>query len=105
MKKENMLSGRMTRARAAILNSSNKTLSSGATTQQGSKRVLRANLKRAGPDENSTSTSDVTGIQPKRRAVLRDVTNVCCENSYRSCFNANRVQVGVIHLLKLVVSV
>lgn len=102
MKKENMpanvgdLSGRVTRARAAILNASKK-------SQQGPKPVLRANSKRAAPDGNDTSTSDVTGIQPKRRAVLRDVTNVCCENSYRSCFNASGIQVDLIYLFELIV--
>ncbi|WCJ40653.1 Cyclin A2 4 [Euphorbia peplus] len=98
MKKENLLpanvanpNARLTRSQAAALNASNKMLSLGATTQQGQERILQANSKRAAPDE-STSTSDVAGIPPKRRAVLRDVTNVCCENSYKSIFNASRIQ-------------
>ncbi|XP_065868768.1 cyclin-A2-4 [Euphorbia lathyris] len=100
MKKENSLpatnvgnpNGRITRSQVAALNAANKMPSSRATTQQGQKRILRANSKRAAPDENNSSTSDIAGIQPKRRAVLRDVTNVCCDNSYRSCFNTSRIQ-------------
>ena len=63
------------------------------STKQDRKKNLRTNLKRAALDENSTSRPD---NQWKRRAVLRDVTNVCCENSYMSCFSATKIQVDVL---------
>ncbi|XLR19593.1 hypothetical protein S83_047505, partial [Arachis hypogaea] len=46
---------------------------------------LRANPKRA--------LSDNAFLQRKKKAVLQDVTNVFCENTYRSCFNSTKVQV------------
>ncbi|XP_015573777.1 cyclin-A2-4 [Ricinus communis] len=95
MKKENMIpvnmgdhNARITRARAAALRASSKVLPLRETRQQGQKRILRANSKRAALDENNTSAID----NAKRRAVLRDVTNVCCESSYRSCFSAAKIQ-------------
>ncbi|KDP37173.1 hypothetical protein JCGZ_06229 [Jatropha curcas] len=99
MKKENMLPAndgepdrRITRARAASMHSSSTPPPLKANTQQGRKRILRPNSKRTALDEKNTSAPDNAGIQPKRRAVLQDVTNICCENSYRSCVNATRIQ-------------
>ncbi|KAL5823055.1 hypothetical protein ACOSQ3_020999 [Xanthoceras sorbifolium] len=86
------LNGRVTRARAAALRSSGYMAPSKATTEQITKRVLRANPKRAALNENNTNVPDNQGLPRKRRAVLEDVTNVCCDNSYRNCFNATKIQ-------------
>ncbi|KAJ9190108.1 hypothetical protein P3X46_001339 [Hevea brasiliensis] len=99
MKKENVLptnfgdiNGRITRSRAAALHASSRMPSLRAYAQQGQKHISRAKSKRAALDENNTTAPENAGTEPKRRAVLQDVTNVCCENSYRSCFNATRIQ-------------
>ncbi|TXG69162.1 hypothetical protein EZV62_004097 [Acer yangbiense] len=87
------LNGRITRARAAALRSSGDIAPSKATTEQNKKRVLRGNPKRAALDENTTTNvPDNQVLQRKRRAVLQDVTNVVCENSYMNCFNATKIQ-------------
>ncbi|GFY97010.1 hypothetical protein Acr_11g0013160 [Actinidia rufa] len=90
MKKENLASSvvgepiaRMTRARAAACRASGGIPPSKATKQQDQKRVLRTNLKRAALDEENKAPVPA-GFQNKRRAALKDVTNVCC-NSYRNC--------------------
>ena len=90
MKKENLASSvvgepiaRMTRARAAACRASGGIPPLKATKQQDQKRVLRTNLKRAALDEENKATVPA-GFQNKRRAALKDVTNVCC-SSYRNC--------------------
>ncbi|KAJ6327503.1 hypothetical protein OIU78_014384 [Salix suchowensis] len=85
--------------RAAALRASGTMPPLKASTKQDRKRNLRTNLKRAALDENSTSRPD---NQWKRRAVLRDVANVCCENSYTSCFSATKIQAKVAKQAKRV---
>nr|GEU63759.1 cyclin-A2-4 [Tanacetum cinerariifolium] len=52
----------------------------------GPTRVLRKNPKRCVQDENSNSNATaMTGSGNKRRAVLKDVTNICRDNSYKNC--------------------
>ncbi|XP_012484923.1 cyclin-A2-4 [Gossypium raimondii] len=94
MRKENgvsanvgALNGRITRARAATLRASGQLLPLNAPKQPDQKRVSRANTKRSALDENHNA-----GLQHKKRAVLQDVTNVCCNNSYKSCINATKIQ-------------
>ncbi|XP_059643771.1 cyclin-A2-4-like isoform X2 [Cornus florida] len=98
MKKENMILAnvgepiaRITRARAAAYRTSGGMLPPEASKQQPQKRILRTNSKRAALDEMNTSASVPASVQHKRRAVLKDVTNVCCENSYRVCLNAAKI--------------
>ncbi|XWS16396.1 hypothetical protein CRYUN_Cryun34aG0083600 [Craigia yunnanensis] len=99
MRKENIVSanvgelnGRITRSRAAALRASGQLPPLNAPKQPDQKRVLRANTKRTALDENNTNAPDNAGLQRKKRAVLQDVTNVCCNNSYRKCFNATKIQ-------------
>ncbi|XP_021298593.1 cyclin-A2-4 [Herrania umbratica] len=99
MRKENVVSAnvgelncRITRARAAALRASGQLLPLNAPNQPDQKRVLRANPKRTALDENNTNAPYNAGLQRKKRAVLQDVTNVCCNNSYRKCFNATKIQ-------------
>ncbi|KAA8540443.1 hypothetical protein F0562_024638 [Nyssa sinensis] len=98
MKKENLVianvgqpTARITRARAAVCSASRGMPPSEAPKQQARKRVLQTNSKRAALDETNTSASVTAYVQHKRRAVLKDVTNVCCENSYRNCLNAAKI--------------
>lgn len=100
MKKENTLpagngepTARITRARAASCH-----LNSGMLppkppcTKQELKRVLRSYSKRAAMDVNGHTASAIMSSQPKRRAVLKDVTNICCNGSYMNCFSATKMQ-------------
>ncbi|KAG5229096.1 cyclin family protein [Salix suchowensis] len=100
MKKENILPSNSRQlngpiTRAAALRASGKMPPLKASSKQDQKRVLKANPKRAALDENNTSGANNASNQRKRRAVLQDVTNVCCENSYTSCFSATKIQAKI----------
>ncbi|XP_043700929.1 cyclin-A2-4 isoform X2 [Telopea speciosissima] len=99
MKKENTTvtgfpgpTARITRARAAAYQAAGGTLPSQPSAKQDQKRVLRENSKRAALDENNSSAPVAGDLQHKRRAVLKDVTNICCENLYTNCINAAKLQ-------------
>ncbi|KAK9141562.1 hypothetical protein Syun_010962 [Stephania yunnanensis] len=82
------LPARITRARAAAFHASDGVLPLKPVMKQDQKRVLRGNSKRPALDENSIAA----GLGPKRRAVLKDVTNVCCDNSHKCFINAAKTQ-------------
>lgn len=85
---------RMTRARARALGTSGGVFpSSKPSFKPEQKRVLRGNSKRAASDENKAPTNAVSGVPYKRRAVLRDVSNIC-ENSQINCINVSKLQVS-----------
>ncbi|KAK7349165.1 hypothetical protein VNO77_06312 [Canavalia gladiata] len=91
MKKENSvtlkaveLPGRLTRARAAAICASEQLPPLKGSAQQNQKQLPRVNSKRA--------VSDNACLQRKKRAVLQDVTNVCCENTYKGCFKSTKIQ-------------
>ncbi|KAI7986007.1 Cyclin-A2-4 [Camellia lanceoleosa] len=97
MKKENIVvanvgepTTRITRARAAACRATGGIPQSEAPKQQDQKRVLRINSKRAALDEVKNSAPVTAGVQHKRRAVLNDVTNVCCD-SYKNCLIAAKI--------------
>lgn len=73
---------RVTRARAAASQSS---VSSDPSKEQGLSRVLRKNPKRSVQDENNNKTNAMGSAHNKRRAVFKDVTNICSDNSFRNC--------------------
>ncbi|XP_071712261.1 cyclin-A2-4 [Rutidosis leptorrhynchoides] len=73
---------RVTRARAANIQLS---VSSDPPKEQGLSRVLRKNPKRPVQDENNNNINATSISQNKRRAVLQDITNICCENSLKNC--------------------
>ncbi|XVF86555.1 hypothetical protein PTKIN_Ptkin18bG0051300 [Pterospermum kingtungense] len=83
------LNGRITRARAAALRASGQLPPLNAPNQPDRKRVLRVNAKRTALDENNTNAPENAALQHKKRAVLQDVTNVCCNSK---CFNATKIQ-------------
>ncbi|XP_027344845.1 cyclin-A2-4 [Abrus precatorius] len=76
--------GRLTRARAAAFRASGQLPPVKKSAQQNQNQLPRANSKRA--------ISDNICLQRKKRAVLQDVTNVCCENAYKGCFNSTKIQ-------------
>ncbi|KAE8724517.1 Cyclin-A2-1 [Hibiscus syriacus] len=91
MRKENVVSanfdelnGRITRSRAAALRASEQLPRLNAPKQ--------ANMKRKASDENNIDAPENAGLKHKKRAVLQDVTNVLCNNSYRNCINATKIQ-------------
>ncbi|KAL1810506.1 hypothetical protein ACET3Z_027496 [Daucus carota] len=101
MKNKNILAAvvrdptaRVTRAQAAASQSSE-----GMNNLDASKQHLQKqnNSKRVALDEkNSCAPTN----QHKRRAVLKDVTNICCDNSYRNCVNATKLTNKNANLVK-----
>ncbi|CAI9755630.1 unnamed protein product [Fraxinus pennsylvanica] len=83
---------RITRARAKALGSSGGLPPLHPSTKQDGKMVLKTNSKRAASDENKPAASSSAFSQHKKRAILKEVTNVLCENSYKNCINATKVQ-------------
>ncbi|KAJ6846635.1 cyclin-A2-1-like [Iris pallida] len=105
MKKENSVlagcgvpTGRITRARAAACGVTHGVLSlNPPLTKPDKNQVQRGKTKR---DENNYA-APTAAFQNKRRAVLRDVTNVSCENYYKDCINAAKLQTKAIQRVKL----
>ena len=92
--------GRITRARSKALGAAVGICSSSKPSfKHDQKRVLQVNSKRAASDENKASVTTTVGLQPKRRAVLKDVTNVCADSLYMHCINATEIQVRAFFLL------
>lgn len=85
--KAGQLPSRLTRARAASFRA--------AEQLPPLKRVARGKQKQYQENNPKTTISDNISLPSKKRAVLQDVINVCCENTYRSCFNATKIQVAV----------
>ncbi|KAL2236964.1 UNVERIFIED_CONTAM: Cyclin-A2-1 [Sesamum indicum] len=85
---------RITRARAKVLRPSNGLPPLYPSAKQDDRRVLRANSKRAASDNNKTAASSAACPQHKRRAVLKDVTNITCQSLYINCTNAAACQVS-----------
>ncbi|KAL3819055.1 hypothetical protein ACJIZ3_004960 [Penstemon smallii] len=79
---------RITRARAKALVSSGELPPLCPSRKQDDKRFSRANSKRAASDNNKPASSSAASPRHKKRAVLKDVTNVTCENLYLNCINA-----------------
>ncbi|CAN1188523.1 hypothetical protein LINPERHAP2_LOCUS39381, partial [Linum perenne] len=65
-----------------------------ATTslQQDQKRVLKVSIKRQAAEENKASAMGAAGVQRKKRAVLKEVTNILTEDSNVSSINATKAQ-------------
>ncbi|CAK9136577.1 unnamed protein product [Ilex paraguariensis] len=83
---------RITRSRAKALGSSGGLPPLNPSAKQVHKRVLQPNSKRAASDDSKAAVSANVGLQHKKRAVLMDVTNVFCDNSYINCINAVKIQ-------------
>ncbi|RDX81626.1 Cyclin-A2-4, partial [Mucuna pruriens] len=94
MLKAGEVPGRLTRARAAAAASraSGQLLPLKEGAHENQKQLSRVNSKRA--------VSDNACLQRKKRAVLQEVTNVCCENAYKGCFNSTKIQAKKSKLAK-----
>ncbi|KAK7294147.1 hypothetical protein RJT34_17030 [Clitoria ternatea] len=99
MKKENSITlnagelpGRLTRARTAAFRASGQLSPLKESAQRNQEQLSRANSKRAVPDNPC--------VQRKKRAVLQDVTNVFCANTYKGCFNSTKIQAKKSKLAK-----
>lgn len=87
-------SGRITRARAKALGASVGTLPSVEPPFKPDQKLgLRENSKRAASDESKGPAIATDGLQHKRRAVLKDVTNIFCENSKE--IDTSKIQVNM----------
>ncbi|CAL0308770.1 unnamed protein product [Lupinus luteus] len=93
MKKENSVvlkagefPGRMTRAQVASSRVSRQLAPLKEPSRRNQNQPLCADPKRAVSDTGSTC------LQHKKRVVLQDVTDVCCQNSYKSCFDSTITQ-------------
>lgn len=84
---------RVTRARARALGTSGG-MQPPLKPSQDQKRALRAKSKRANLDDNKASMVGSASFQHKRRAVLKDVANISCENSsFNNISASKKVQV------------
>lgn len=84
---------RITRSRAKALGMSTGILpTSRPSFKQEQKCTVHANAKRSASNENKGTSVGNAGKQPKKRALLKDVTNIFCENSYLNCVNATKAQ-------------
>uniref|UniRef100_A0A1D1YVE0 Cyclin-A2-1 n=1 Tax=Anthurium amnicola TaxID=1678845 RepID=A0A1D1YVE0_9ARAE len=61
-------------------------------TRPENKQLLRGNSKRAALDVSNQSASVTVAVQQKKRAVLKDATNIYCDSSFQNCLNAAKVQ-------------
>ncbi|OMO80516.1 hypothetical protein COLO4_24050 [Corchorus olitorius] len=85
--------GRITRARSKALGAGGGICSSSKPSfKQDQKRLLPLNSKRAASDENKASVTTSVGLQPKRRAVLKDTSNVYADSLYMDSINATKIQ-------------
>jgi len=101
MNKENAITAkleepatRITRARAKALGASVGIYpASKPSFKQEQRHPLRAKTKRAASDENKSASTSIAGFKHKRRAVLKDVSNIFCENSHQNCIYATKQHV------------
>nr|XP_029119507.1 cyclin-A2-1 isoform X2 [Elaeis guineensis] len=100
MKKENSVAaghgaptGRITRAQAAAFHAYGGMIPSlSSVAKPKKKQTQQGKSKRAARDENSQAASLTAGFQHKKRQVLKDVSNICSDTSYRHCNPAAKVQ-------------
>ncbi|XP_031102495.1 cyclin-A2-1-like [Ipomoea triloba] len=81
----------ITRSRAKALASSGGLPPVNPSTNQDGKPLTRAKSKRGASDENKQTTGATSG-QPKKRAALKDVSNVVCESASLNCMWETRMQ-------------
>ncbi|KAG6591587.1 Cyclin-A2-2, partial [Cucurbita argyrosperma subsp. sororia] len=84
-------SGRITRARAKELSESGDVPCSSKSSGV-QKHIVRANSKRVASDDINICSISSSGLPNKRRAVLKDVTNISTKGSDKNCRNASNIQ-------------
>lgn len=87
-------SGRITRARAKELSDTGGILCSSKSSGD-QKHILRVNSKRMASDDIKISSTSSNGLPNKRRAVLKDVTNISRKGYEKNCINASNIQVNL----------
>ena len=87
-------SGRITRARAKELSESGDVPCSSKSSGV-QKHIVRANSKRMASDDINICSISSSGLPNKRRAVLKDVTNISTKGSDKNCRNASNIQVNL----------
>ena len=108
MNKENITSAkieeptvRITRARAKAATKSGGLLPPKPPIKLDQMQVVRTNSKRPASNENKPSATANAGLQHKRRATLKDVTNVVSENSYMNCISTTKVEARILSFFEL----
>ncbi|KAL4199437.1 hypothetical protein AMTRI_Chr03g51110 [Amborella trichopoda] len=91
VQKENRKGLRGTSKKATLDENSN-VFPSKPNLRHDKKWDLRGTSKRSALDENHVGPSNPS-LQYKRRAVLRDVSNICCESRYMKCMTAAKPQI------------
>ncbi|KAL6985349.1 hypothetical protein U1Q18_018725 [Sarracenia purpurea var. burkii] len=99
MNKENRIAAefeepnvRITRSQAKGLATSRGLPPLRPPTKQDQKPIRQQNSKRSAPDENKHSISVTAAVWHKKRAVLKDTTNIFCDSSHINCIHAAKVQ-------------
>lgn len=87
-------SGRITRARAKELSESGGIQCSSKSSGVQKHILRRANTKRMASDEIKNYPISSDGLPNKRRAVLKDVTNISSKGSDKNCTTSN-IQVNL----------
>lgn len=82
---------RVTRARAAAYDAAKQLLEQ--------KQNSRPNLKRPALEEKKNAASATTAPPRKKRVVLKDVANVCCESLCMNGNTATKTQVDILQCL------
>ncbi|PKU77760.1 cyclin-A2-1-like isoform X1 [Dendrobium catenatum] len=84
--------GPVTRAKTAAMASQGRRLLPRPPLIPDKKQTKVRRTKRVTSEENNHTAPYVVSSQNKKRAVLKDVSNVCCESSYRNCVNPVKIQ-------------
>ncbi|RLN27468.1 cyclin-A2-1-like [Panicum miliaceum] len=88
-------SGRITRSKAAV----SRTRSGAAPSvplplKDKQKHAATGKMKRGASDENSYADAGASAPQPKKRMVLKNVTNISCANACKKCTAVTKLQPG-----------
>ncbi|XP_073050942.1 cyclin-A2-4-like [Primulina eburnea] len=83
---------RITRARLKALGSLGGLPPLHPSAKQDGKRVSRTKYKRAASYDNKNASSPAACPQQKKRATLKDITNITCDNLYTNCIGATAGQ-------------
>jgi len=87
--------GRITRSKAAA----NRTRSGAAPSvplplKAEQNHAAKGKMKREASDENSYADAGASAPQPKKRIVLKNVTNISCANACKKGTAVNKLQVS-----------
>ena len=84
--------GRVTRAQAANCGRFGVPHPAPVLVRTERKPATKGKAKRGASDENTCASALTSAPPPKRRAALKDVTNISCANSFRNCTAVTKLQ-------------